>query len=126
MYSILRVYAYQYPDAPALTVDSALANIFDSNTEPGYLPDVLAEQAMNRAAGSRSSLFTALEGQNTKLDISVTNLRVKIENTHSSTSYEFYYSDFEGTGDNLSNLNDNGIRGIYEEVIRASWNVLRL
>ena len=126
LYSILRVYEYQYPDAPALTVASALANIFDSNTEPGYLPDVLAEQAMNRASGSRTSLFLDLENQNTKLDITVTGLRVKIENTHSSTSYEFYYSNFKGTGNYLADLDDDGIRGIYEEVIRASWNVLRL
>ena len=121
--AIVRMYQLNYPDAPELTIDSALDNMLYSTTEPGWMPDVLAEQAFGRQPGSRKTLFTHLSTLNTKLDVTVTTTRVKVLNNVTNEEYSFYYTDAPWSVSNLSDVGDIG--GLYFEVIRASWVVLR-
>ena len=122
LFCILAIYQIQYPQATALSYNDALAHIFSSTTEPGYIIDSIGAEIRSTSASTRGSLFEPKWEGYGDLNVTATGNRVIVSNSANTESYDFPATDFGSA--TIAELGEGAFAAFYLEALRGAWNII--
>ena len=122
LFCILAIYQIQYPDAPALSYNDALAHVFSSETEPGYIIDSIGAKLRSTSTTSRGTLFEPKWENYGDINVTATSNRIRVSSTTHTEVYDFEAPDFGSP--TIDGLDEGAFAALYLEALRGAWNII--